>query len=109
MLYVDQRTYPFVTSSNPVAGGVAVGSGIGPTKINRIVGVSKAYTPRVGDAPLPTELTDDVGEHIRNVGNEDGTTTGCARRVGCVDGVVVRHAQRARGIKELSLATLDVL
>jgi len=106
---VDQGTYPFVTSSNPVAGGVAVGSGIGPTKINRIVGVSKAYTTRVGDGPFPTELTDDVGEHIRNVGNEYGTTTGRARRVGWFDSVVVRHAHRVSGITDLSLNSLDVL
>jgi len=109
MLDVDQGTYPFVTSSNPVAGGVAVGSGIGPTKINRIVGVSKAYTTRVGDGPFPTELTDDVGEHIRNVGNEYGTTTGRARRVGWFDSVVVRHAHRVSGITDLSLNSLDVL
>src|SRR5699024_7754604 len=104
-----QGTYPFVTSSNPVAGGVAVGSGIGPTKIDRVVGVSKAYTTRVGDGPFPTELTDDVGEHIRNVGNEYGTTTGRARRVGWFDSVVVRHAHRVSGITDLSLNSLDVL
>src|SRR5699024_2947088 len=76
MLDIDQGTYPFVTSSNPIAGGVTIGSGVGPSKINHVVGVSKAYTTRVGDGPFPTELHDDVGEQIRETGNEYGTTTG---------------------------------
>src|SRR5699024_4866028 len=104
-----QGTYPFVTSSNPVAGGVAVGSGIGPTKIDRVVGVSKAYTTRVGDGPFPTELTDEIGDKIRDVGREYGTTTGRPRRVGWFDSVVVRHARRVSGITDLSLNSLDVL
>lgn len=109
MLDIDQGTYPFVTSSNPVAGGVTIGSGVGPSKINRVVGVSKAYTTRVGDGPFPTELTNEVGELIREVGREYGTTTGRARRVGWFDSVVVRHARRVSGITDLSLNSLDVL
>src|SRR5690625_7876132 len=81
MLDIDQGTYPFVTSSNPVAGGVTIGSGVGPTKIDRVVGVSKAYTTRVGDGPFPTELTDEIGDQIREIGREYGTTTGRPRRV----------------------------
>ncbi|MGY4688236.1 adenylosuccinate synthase [Salibacterium sp. K-3] len=109
MLDIDQGTYPFVTSSNPIAGGVTIGSGIGPSKIHHVVGVSKAYTTRVGDGPFPTELTDSVGEQIREVGNEYGTTTGRPRRVGWFDSVVVRHARRVSGITDLSLNSLDVL
>ncbi|AOM81429.1 adenylosuccinate synthase [Salisediminibacterium beveridgei] len=109
MLDLDQGTYPFVTSSNPVAGGVTIGSGVGPSRINHVVGVSKAYTTRVGDGPFPTELTDDIGDHIREVGNEYGTTTGRARRVGWFDSVVVRHARRVSGITDLSLNSIDVL
>lgn len=109
MLDIDQGTYPFVTSSNPVAGGVTIGSGVGPSKINRVVGVSKAYTTRVGDGPFPTELDDEIGEKIRKVGKEYGTTTGRARRVGWFDSVVVRHARRVSGITDLSLNSLDVL
>jgi adenylosuccinate synthase len=109
MLDIDQGTYPFVTSSNPIAGGVTIGSGVGPTKINRVVGVSKAYTTRVGDGPFPTELHDEVGDLIREVGNEYGTTTGRPRRVGWFDSVVVRHARRVSGITDLSLNSTDVL
>lgn len=109
MLDIDQGTYPFVTSSNPVAGGVTIGAGVGPTKINQVVGVSKAYTTRVGDGPFPTELNDDIGEKIRTVGKEYGTTTGRPRRVGWFDSVVVRHARRVSGITDLSLNSLDVL
>ncbi|HLR61227.1 MAG TPA: adenylosuccinate synthase [Lentibacillus sp.] len=109
MLDIDQGTYPFVTSSNPIAGGVTIGSGVGPSKINHVVGVSKAYTTRVGDGPFPTELHDDVGEQIRETGNEYGTTTGRPRRVGWFDSVVVRHAQRVSGITDLSINSLDVL
>ncbi len=109
MLDIDQGTYPFVTSSNPVAGGVTIGSGVGPSKINRVVGVSKAYTTRVGDGPFPTELDNEVGDKIREVGKEYGTTTGRARRVGWFDSVVVRHARRVSGITDLSLNSLDVL
>ncbi|MBU9710907.1 adenylosuccinate synthase [Evansella tamaricis] len=109
MLDIDQGTYPFVTSSNPIAGGVTIGSGVGPSKINHVVGVSKAYTTRVGDGPFPTELKDELGDHIREVGNEYGTTTGRPRRVGWFDSVVVRHARRVSGITDLSLNSIDVL
>jgi len=109
MLDIDQGTYPFVTSSNPVAGGVTIGSGVGPTKIDHVVGVAKAYTTRVGDGPFPTELNNEIGNRIREVGNEYGTTTGRARRIGWFDSVVVRHAARVSGITELSLNSLDVL
>ncbi|MGN7299012.1 adenylosuccinate synthase [Ferdinandcohnia sp. SAFN-114] len=109
MLDIDQGTYPFVTSSNPVAGGVTIGSGVGPTKINSVVGVSKAYTTRVGDGPFPTELNDEIGHQIREVGREYGTTTGRPRRVGWFDAVVVRHARRVSGVTDLSLNSIDVL
>ncbi|WP_243292722.1 adenylosuccinate synthase [Bacillus sp. FJAT-47783] len=109
MLDIDQGTYPFVTSSNPVAGGVTIGSGVGPSKINHVVGVSKAYTTRVGDGPFPTELHDEIGDQIREVGREYGTTTGRPRRVGWFDSVVVRHARRVSGITDLSLNSIDVL
>lgn len=109
MLDIDQGTYPFVTSSNPVAGGVTIGSGVGPTKINHVVGVAKAYTTRVGDGPFPTELLNQTGDRIREIGNEYGTTTGRPRRVGWFDSVVVRHARRVSGITDLSLNSLDVL
>jgi adenylosuccinate synthase len=109
MLDIDQGTYPFVTSSNPTAGGVCIGSGVGPTKIHEVIGVAKAYTTRVGDGPFPTELHDEIGSRIREVGHEYGTTTGRARRVGWFDSVVVRHARRVSGITGLSLNSLDVL
>lgn len=109
MLDIDQGTYPFVTSSNPIAGGVTIGSGVGPSKIDHVVGVSKAYTTRVGDGPFPTELHDEIGDQIREVGNEYGTTTGRPRRVGWFDSVVVRHARRVSGITDLSLNSIDVL
>ncbi|ADI00786.1 adenylosuccinate synthase [Salisediminibacterium selenitireducens] len=109
MLDIDQGTYPFVTSSNPIAGGVTIGSGVGPSRINHVVGVSKAYTTRVGDGPFPTELDNEIGEQIREVGREYGTTTGRPRRVGWFDSVVVRHARRVSGITDLSLNSIDVL
>ncbi|TCP23439.1 adenylosuccinate synthetase [Scopulibacillus darangshiensis] len=109
MLDIDQGTYPFVTSSNPVAGGVTIGSGVGPTKIKHVVGVTKAYTTRVGDGPFPTELNNAIGDQIRDTGNEYGTTTGRPRRVGWFDSVVVRHARRVSGMTDLSLNCLDVL
>jgi adenylosuccinate synthase len=109
MLDIDQGTYPFVTSSNPIAGGVCIGAGVGPTKINHVVGVAKAYTTRVGDGPFPTEIKDQIGDHIREVGHEYGTTTGRPRRVGWFDSVVVRHARRVSGITDLSVNCLDVL
>ncbi|MCQ6280238.1 adenylosuccinate synthase [Bacillus sp. EB600] len=109
MLDIDQGTYPFVTSSNPVAGGVTIGSGVGPSKINHVVGVCKAYTSRVGDGPFPTELLNEIGDQIREVGHEYGTTTGRPRRIGWYDSVVVRHARRVSGITDLSLNSIDVL
>ncbi|MDY0409912.1 adenylosuccinate synthase [Paracerasibacillus soli] len=109
MLDIDQGTYPFVTSSNPIAGGVTIGSGVGPTKINHVVGVTKAYTTRVGDGPFITELQDEIGDQIREVGREYGTTTGRPRRVGWFDSVVVRHARRVSGLTDLAVTLLDVL
>ncbi|AIQ71763.1 adenylosuccinate synthase [Paenibacillus graminis] len=109
MLDIDQGTYPFVTSSNPSAGGVCIGSGVGPSKIQQVIGVAKSYTTRVGDGPFPTELNDSIGDYIRETGHEYGTVTGRARRVGWFDSVVVRHARRVSGITGLSLNSLDVL
>ncbi|WML42455.1 adenylosuccinate synthase [Neobacillus sp. PS3-40] len=109
MLDIDQGTYPFVTSSNPVAGGVTIGSGVGPSKINHVVGVCKAYTTRVGDGPFPTELNNELGDQIREVGREYGTVTGRPRRIGWFDSVVVRHARRVSGLTDLSLNSIDVL
>lgn len=109
MLDIDQGTYPFVTSSNPSAGGVCIGSGVGPSKIQQVIGVAKSYTTRVGDGPFPTELNNEIGEYIREKGHEYGTVTGRARRVGWFDSVVVRHARRVSGITGLSLNSLDVL
>jgi len=109
MLDIDQGTYPFVTSSNPSAGGVCIGSGVGPSKIKQVIGVAKAYTTRVGDGPFPTELNNELGQWIRDRGNEYGTVTGRPRRVGWFDSVVVRHARRVSGITGLSLNSLDVL
>ncbi|WP_166245845.1 adenylosuccinate synthase [Paenibacillus turpanensis] len=109
MLDIDHGTYPFVTSSNPSAGGVCIGSGVGPTKIHQIIGVAKAYTTRVGDGPFPTELNNEIGDLIREKGHEYGTVTGRPRRVGWFDSVVVRHARRVSGITGLSLNSIDVL
>lgn len=109
MLDIDQGTYPYVTSSNPSAGGVCIGSGVGPSKIKQVIGVAKAYTTRVGDGPFPTELNDATGDYIRETGHEYGTVTGRARRVGWFDSVVVSHARRVSGITGLSLNSLDVL
>ncbi|RAZ66946.1 adenylosuccinate synthase [Planococcus maitriensis] len=109
MLDIDQGTYPFVTSSNPVAGGVTIGAGVGPTNISHVIGVCKAYTSRVGDGPFPTELFDEVGDQIRTVGKEFGTTTGRPRRIGWFDSVVVRHARRVSGLTDLTVNSIDVL
>ncbi|PPK02879.1 adenylosuccinate synthase, partial [Staphylococcus aureus] len=109
MLDIDHGTYPFVTSSNPIAGNVTVGTGVGPTFVDKVVGVCKAYTSRVGDGPFPTELFDEDGHHIREVGREYGTTTGRPRRVGWFDSVVLRHSRRASGITDLSINSIDVL
>jgi len=109
MLDIDQGTYPFVTSSNPVAGGVTIGAGVGPTNISHVIGVCKAYTSRVGDGPFPTELFDEVGDQIRTIGKEFGTTTGRPRRIGWFDSVVVRHARRVSGLTDLTVNSIDVL
>jgi len=109
LLDVDHGTYPFVTSSNPTAGGAATGSGIGPTKITRVIGILKAYTTRVGEGPFPTELLDDDGERLRQIGGEVGTTTGRPRRCGWFDAVVARYATRVNGLTDFFLTKLDVL
>jgi len=109
LLDVDHGTYPFVTSSNCVAGNAAVGSGLGPTQIDRVVGISKAYTTRVGGGPFPTELNDEIGERLRKVGDEFGSVTGRPRRCGWLDGVVLRYAARVNGLSGLALTKLDVL
>ncbi|MGH3328262.1 MAG: adenylosuccinate synthase [Streptomycetales bacterium] len=109
MLDVDHGTYPFVTSSNPTAGGACAGSGIPPTRISRVVGILKAYTTRVGSGPFPTELLDRDGDRLRDVGGERGVTTGRSRRCGWFDAVVARHAARVNGLTDLFLTKLDVL
>jgi adenylosuccinate synthase len=109
MLDVDHGTYPFVTSSNPTAGGACTGSGIGPTKIEEVWGVVKAYSTRVGEGPFPTELKDKDGDLLREIGGEYGTTTGRARRCGWFDAVVVKHAARVNGLTDLVVTKLDVL
>lgn len=109
LLDIDQGTYPYVTSSNPVSGGATVGTGVGPTRFNKVVGVAKAYTSRVGEGAFPTELFDEVGNQIREVGREFGTTTGRPRRVGWFDSVVMRHSKRISGLTDLSLNSIDVL
>lgn len=108
-LDIDHGTYPFVTSSNTVAGGACCGAGVGPTAIDEVVGIAKAYTTRVGNGPFPTELSDAVGETLQNRGKEFGATTGRRRRCGWFDAVVVRHAARVNGTTMLVLTKLDVL
>ncbi len=109
LLDVDHGTYPFVTSSNPTAGGATIGSGIGPTAIDRVVGVAKAYISRVGSGPFPTELTDDIGEKMVQIGGEFGTVTGRRRRCGWLDTVALRYATRINGLTDIALTKLDVL
>lgn len=109
MLDVDHGTYPFVTSSNPIAGGVTTGSGVGPAKVTKVVGACKAYTSRVGDGPFPTELHDEIGDYIREAGHEYGTVTKRPRRIGWFDSVVMRHSKRVSGITNLCLNCVDVL
>ncbi|MBI3291794.1 MAG: adenylosuccinate synthase [Elusimicrobia bacterium] len=109
LLDVDFGTYPYVTSSNPVAGGACVGTGVGPTKIDAVLGVVKAYTTRVGEGPFPTELNNQQGAILRTRGQEIGATTGRPRRCGWFDSVVVRHAVRVNGMDRLALTKLDVL
>ncbi|CAM2888604.1 adenylosuccinate synthase [Skermania piniformis] len=109
LLDVDHGTYPYVTSSNPTAGGAAVGSGIGPNRIGTVLGILKAYTTRVGSGPFPTELFDEHGEYLAKVGGEVGVTTGRARRCGWFDAVIARYATRVNGITDYFLTKLDVL
>ncbi len=109
MLDVDHGTYPFVTSSNPVAGGVCVGAGVGPTRIDRVIGVIKAYTTRVGSGPFPTELFDADGEALQRIGGEIGVSTGRTRRCGWYDAVVARYSSRVNGLTDYFLTKLDVL
>ncbi len=109
LLDVDHGTYPFVTSSNPTAGGACTGAGIGPTRISRVIGIMKAYTTRVGSGPFPTELLDDDGEQLRTIGGERGVTTGRPRRCGWYDAVIARYATRVNGLTDLFLTKLDVL
>ena len=108
-LDVDHGTYPYVTSSNPVAGGACVGTGVGPTRIERVVGIAKAYTTRVGEGPMPTELLDDDGDRLREIGVEFGTTTGRKRRCGWFDALVVESAAKANAFTDIFLTKLDVL
>jgi adenylosuccinate synthase len=109
LLDVDHGTYPYVTSSNPTAGGASVGSGIGPTRITTVLGILKAYTTRVGSGPFPTELFDENGEYLSKTGGEVGVTTGRRRRCGWFDAVVARYATRVNGITDFFLTKLDVL
>jgi len=109
LLDLDHGTYPYVTSSNPVAGGACIGAGVGPTMIDRIIGVSKAYTTRVGEGPFPTELKDEIGQQLGDRGAEFGTTTGRKRRCGWFDGVIGRYAVRINGLDCLAVTKLDIL
>ena len=109
LLDVDHGTYPFVTSSNPTAGGACTGSGIGPTRVTRVIGILKAYTTRVGSGPFPTELNDEWGERLRSVGGEVGVTTGRPRRCGWFDAPIARYATRVNGLTDIFLTKLDVL
>jgi len=109
LLDLDHGTYPFVTSSSTVAGGALTGLGFGPREVARVIGVAKAYTTRVGSGPFPTELLDEVGQRIREVGGEYGTTTGRPRRCGWLDLTILRYAAQVNGLTELALTKLDVL
>jgi adenylosuccinate synthase len=109
LLDVDHGTYPFVTSSNPTSGGACTGSGVGPTRITRVIGILKAYTTRVGSGPFPTELLDEDGDRLRTVGREFGVTTGRDRRCGWFDAVIARYATRVNGLTDFFLTKLDIL
>ena len=108
MLDLDEGTYPYVTSSNTISGGIASGIGVGANRLNTVIGVCKAYTTRVGEGPFPTELLDETGDRIRETAHEYGTVTGRPRRVGWLDSVALRHAKRVAGINGLSLNLLDI-
>jgi adenylosuccinate synthase len=109
MLDVDYGTYPFVTSSNTIAGAACTGSGIGPTQIDEVIGIVKAYTSRVGNGPFPTELDNEIGAKIREIGKEYGATTGRPRRCGWLDAVVTRHTAQLSGVDHLAITRLDIL
>jgi adenylosuccinate synthase len=109
LLDLDLGTYPYVTSSHPIAGAACIGSGVGPNKITKVIGVAKAYTTRVGEGPFPTELLDEMGETIRQKGHEFGTTTGRPRRCGWLDLVMLGYSKRVSGIDTIALTKLDVL
>ena len=108
-LDLDQGTYPFVTSSNPTAGGACTGAGVGPRDINRVIGIAKAYTTRVGSGPFPAELFDEIADHFVDVGHEYGTNTGRRRRCGWFDAVMLRHAARLNSLSDIALTKLDIL
>ena len=109
LLDIDHGSYPYVTSSNTTAGGACTGAGSGPTRIDEVVGVVKAYTTRVGNGPFPTELTGEMGERIRDIGHEYGATTGRPRRCGWLDTVIVRMAKRINGLSSIAVTRLDIL
>lgn len=109
LLDLDHGTYPYVTSSNPIAGAACIGAGVGPTRIGKVIGVVKSYTTRVGEGPFPAELIGEIGDHIRDRGGEFGTTTGRPRRCGWFDAVIVRYAVRLSGISDFAFTKLDVL
>jgi adenylosuccinate synthase len=109
MLDVDHGTYPYVTSSSPISGGACTGAGIGPTMIDDVIGVVKAYVTRVGEGPFPTEINGPMGDQLREKGGEYGATTGRPRRCGWFDGVVMRYSARVNGLTKLAITKLDVL
>jgi adenylosuccinate synthase len=109
LLDIDHGTYPYVTSSNPIAGGACIGLGVGPTKISKVLGVAKAYTTRVGSGPFPTEIKDQLGDKLRERGGEYGATTGRPRRCGWLDMVILRHSARINGLTGIAVTKLDIL
>ncbi|PKM47416.1 MAG: adenylosuccinate synthase [Firmicutes bacterium HGW-Firmicutes-8] len=109
LLDLDHGTYPYVTSSHPIAGAACIGAGLGPTEISRVLGIIKAYTTRVGEGPFPTELREEVGRHLQDIGHEFGTTTGRPRRCGWFDAVIARYTVRISGLNSMAVTKLDVL
>jgi adenylosuccinate synthase len=109
LLDIDHGTYPYVTSSNAIAGGACTGLGVGPTKISKVLGIVKAYTTRVGSGPFPTEITDSLGERLREKGGEYGATTGRPRRCGWLDAVILKHSARINGLTGIAITKLDIL